>query len=225
MKNIAIVLLAGDSTRFQCDTPKQLYLLNDKPLCYYSLKPFYDSKIIDEVVIVTKKEYFPIMISNCSMSKETHLVEGGRTRFDSVDNALEIIKDFAEPEDNIFIHDGARLNLKEEHIKSLKDALVMNNAATLAIPMEDTIGELKNNDFVAFPNRHRFMRIQTPQAFKFKTILKAHELGLNEATDDAQLVLKLGESIKYVMGSKYLNKITTIEDIDWLKFYLGSKNE
>ena len=222
MKNIAIVLLAGDSTRFQSDTPKQLYLIDNKPLCYYALKPFYESKIIDEVVIVTKHEYYPIM-ATCMGDKETHLVEGGRTRFDSVDNALEILRDIAEPDDNIFIHDGARLNLNDELLQSLKDALMFFNAATLALPMEDTIGKLENDKFVNFPDRHKYMRIQTPQAFKFKTILRAHEFKTEGATDDAQLVLKLGEPIKYVMGSKALNKITTIEDIDWLKFYLGIK--
>lgn len=220
MKNIAIILLAGDSTRFKSDTPKQLYKINGKPLCYYSLKMFYESKLIDEVVIVSKDEYFAELKKYIG-DKKTHFVKGGNSRFESVDNAINYLKDKIDDNDNVLVHDGARILLIEELLKNLIDALKDSKAATLAIPLEDTIGELDGTNIKSFPNRNGFVKIQTPQAFKFKTIKDAHKVKIVAATDDAQLCLKINEKVKYVLGDKSLNKITTIEDIVNLEKYLG----
>ena len=57
MKTIAIVLLAGNSKRFHCATPKQFFEVSGKPLAYYSIKPFADSKVIKSIVVVYKDEY------------------------------------------------------------------------------------------------------------------------------------------------------------------------
>lgn len=214
MKNIAIILLAGSSTRFKCATAKQFYEIEGKPLSYYSIKPFLDSKYIDEIVIVSKPEHFDVFKDLVKDSKKTiHYVIGGETRFKSVDNALRFLKERCKANDNILIHDGARLFLKDEQIKDLIDALKDNKAATLAIPLEDTIALIKDGHIKAVPDRKDYMRIQTPQAFKFATILKAHEQDNLDASDDTQLILNLNEKVMIIKGNKKLNKVTTIDDI------------
>ena len=70
------------------------------------------------------------------------------------------------------------------------------------------------------PDRSKYMKIQTPQAFKFKTIVFAHRLPNTTATDDAQLCLSIGVKVAVVQGSKKLNKVTTLDDIGSVKINL-----
>lgn len=220
MKTIAVILLAGNSTRFNAEIAKVFYPIKGKPLCYYSIKPFLQSSLIDEVVLVAKEMDF-LFLKNLlqSEAKKIHYVIGGKERFDSVTNALKYLKanSLANDNDNILIHDGARLNVNDEQINNLIEALNTYDGATLAIKMEDTIAIRKDDEIVSFEPREQYVRIQTPQAFKFATIYEAHLDESFKATDDAQLILKLGKKIKIVAGSKKLNKITTIEDIENIK--------
>ena len=52
MKTIAIVLAAGQGRRMNSKTAKQYLLLQDKPVLYYSLKAFQESRI-DHIILVT----------------------------------------------------------------------------------------------------------------------------------------------------------------------------
>lgn len=221
MKNIFVILFGGKSTRFDTNTLKQFYIINDKPLCYYSLKPIVESKYIDTILVVTDLKYvknFELYLEN----KNHYYVSNGDTRFQSVDNALNYIKDnnLADDNDNIFIHDGARPLLDEKIILELIKELENSNAVTTAIKMEDTIALINNNEIMNFPNRNQYVRIQTPQAFKFHTIFDAHKIKNTNASDDAQLILNLKENVKMVEGSKKLYKITTVDDINIMKAYL-----
>ena len=214
MKNTAIILLAGVSTRFKHPTLKQFYEVEGRPLCYYSIKPFLDSKSIDNIVIVSNSKYFDYFREITKKNQKTiYLVEGGKTRYESVDNALIFLKDKLALNDNVLIHDGARLFLEEEQIQNLLDALKEYKAATLAIPLEDTIGLTANNELISVPDRNKYMRIQTPQAFKFSAILEAHKNADPLVSDDSQLVLNMKEKVAIVKGNKKLNKVTTIDDI------------
>ncbi len=214
MKNIAIILLAGSSTRFKHTTQKQFYEIEGKPLCYYSIKPFLESRIVDRIAIVSNPKYFDYFKEiTKNNQKEIYLIEGGETRYESVDNALNFLKNKIDSQDNVLIHDGARLFLEEEQIQNLIDALKEYKAATLAISLEDTIALISNNELISVPDRNKYMRIQTPQAFKFSTILEAHKNADPLVSDDSQLVLNAKEKVAIVKGNKKLNKVTTIDDI------------
>jgi 2-C-methyl-D-erythritol 4-phosphate cytidylyltransferase len=221
MKTVAIVLLAGNSKRFHCATPKQFFEVSGKPLAYYSIKPFVDSKVIKSIVIVSKDEYLDRIKDICKeFDKKIDFVKGGETRYESVSNAINFLENKLHDTDNVLIHDGARLFLEENQIEDLVDYLKEYNAATLAIPMEDTLGVIKNGEIQEIPDRSKYMKIQTPQAFKFKTIKLAHELPVNNPTDDTQLCLSIGCKVAVVAGSKKLNKVTTLDDIGSVKVNL-----
>jgi len=224
MKNIAIILFGGNSTRFKNEVLKQFYIVNDKPLCFYSLQPFLKSNNIDLLIIVTNKTYHNVF-EKYLKDKPYYFVENGEQRFDSVDNALKFLKEnrLADDDDNVLIHDGARPLVEEKNIVDLLDALKTYKAATMAIKLEDTIAKVENGIVVEVPNRNEYVRIQTPQAFKFKTIFDNHIEKKHLVSDDTQLVLKSKEKIKIVGGNKKLYKITTVEDINYLKAML--KNE
>lgn len=226
MKTVAIILLAGNSKRFHCGTPKQFFEVGGKPLAYYAIKPFVDSKYIKSIVIVYRDEFLDRIKSitnEFSDLKKIEYVKGGATRYESVGNAINYLKDKLAENDNVLIHDGARLFLEESQIEELIDCLKDYQAATLAIPLEDTIGVIKNGEIEEVPDRNKYMKIQTPQAFKFKAVLLAHQLPVINATDDAQLCLSIGVKVAVIEGSKKLNKVTTLDDINSVKANLGDK--
>ena len=64
--------------------------------------------------------------------------------------------------------------------------------------------------------RENIWLAQTPQAFKYDLILKAHETARRDGyvgTDDASLVERLGEDVKIINGSRFNIKITKKEDL------------
>lgn len=226
MKTYAIILLSGKSERFLSKTTKQFALINDKPICYYAVLPLIHSSLIDEIIVVAKEQDFSkIKQFYSDFYKKISYITGGKTRFDSVDNAINFLSDIAQNDDNILIHDGVRLFLEEKQIQDLIESLKTYKASTLAIPFEDSFGQVVNNELTNVLDRSQFMRIQTPQAFKFKTIKKAHEIKNMNATDDCQLCLSIGEKVAIIQGSKNLMKITTIEDIDVIKAKLDKNGK
>lgn len=225
MKRFALILLAGDSTRFHSETPKQFYLVNDKPLIYYTIKSFQDAKNIDGILLVSKEEYInkvKDIIVKYNFTKVKGICIGGNSRQESVYNGLNILSEVLSPNDIVLIHDGARPLVKEELIDSLIKALDTYQGATTAISSKDTIAMVDNihMEMVGVLDRNQVYRIQTPQAFRFGIIKEAHEMykGKN-VTDDSQLLQGVFP-IKIVPGDDSLVKITTMEDIKYLKVLL-----
>lgn len=225
MKRFALILLAGDSTRFHSETPKQFYLVNDKPLIYYTIKSFEDAKNIDGILLVSKEEYInkvKDIVVKYNFTKVKGICVGGSSRQESVYNGLNMLSEILSPNDIVLIHDGARPIVKEELIDSLIKALDTYQGATTAISSKDTIAMVDNThmEMVGVLDRSQVYRIQTPQAFHFGIIKEAHEMfkGKN-VTDDSQLLQGVFP-IKIVLGDDSLVKITTMEDIKYLKVLL-----
>lgn len=225
MKNVAIILLGGSSTRFQSDTPKQFYKVNDKPLIYYTISSFERSPLIDEIVLVANKDYKDLLeetLNTYKFNKIKHIVEGGITRQESALMGLFSLKDYLDRSDNVLIHDGARPLVDSEIIEELIKALDTHIGATVALPSTDTVtlADTNNMEIVGTLNREEVYLIQTPQAFKYGAIFDAHMMyqGKN-VSDDTQLLSGI-TPIKIVKGNKKLLKITTKEDILFLEVYL-----
>lgn len=226
MRTSVVILLAGSSTRFKSSVKKQFFEINNKPLFYYAINSFEKSKAIDEITLVVEKSLineYKNFVDKVGFKKIKNIVSGGKERQESVYNGLQALN--LDENDIVFIHDGARpivpLDVIDNCIKEAKKY----DAVTTAIKIEDTIASINSElDIQDFPNRETLYRVQTPQVFKFGLIKRAHEEFKNQClTDDAQLVKKLGKNIKIVEGNKIMNKITTIEDINFVKEFI--KNE
>ena len=142
---------------------------------------------------------------------------GGETRQESVNNALNTLK--LQDNDIVIIHDAARPLVDVFIINQVAKAANEFGAATAYLPATDTIAiKNENDEIVEFKNRDTIAQIQTPQAFKYGLIKKAHQSAKdNTATDDCSMVMKLGNKVKLVKGDKRFSKITTNEDIKYLE--------
>jgi 2-C-methyl-D-erythritol 4-phosphate cytidylyltransferase/2-C-methyl-D-erythritol 2,4-cyclodiphosphate synthase len=70
--------------------------------------------------------------------------------------------------------------------------------------------------------RAELFRAQTPQAFRFATLLAAHRAGLTGATDDASLLEAAGETVEVVPGSDDNIKLTYPDDLIRLERIMGT---
>lgn len=217
-KIVAVILMAGSSSRFGDKTNKQLCLLKDKPIFSYSVDELGKHKSISKLILVinkNNKEEIEKYVKSHGIPAD--FVLGGETRQESVRNAIAKIGD--EKFDLILIHDGARPLIENAQIDAVIEAAKKYGASSTCIKTVDTIAKINVDDFVnEFVDRNNFVQIQTPQCFKFEILKIAHESAKNNlATDDCSLVLTSGTKIKLVPGSKKLHKITTKEDLKILE--------
>ena len=162
----AILLIAGNSTRFNQSINKSLYELNKKPLFLYSLEKF---KLIDlnKIYLVVKeeeREYVEEIIGNFYPNVE--IVIGGSTRANSVKNALKYIQT-----EYVLIHDGARPLTEISDIQELMDKTIQGNyiASSLYHDVTDTIKE-DINQKISHLNRNNLKAVTTPQCLKKASI-------------------------------------------------------
>lgn len=91
----AIVLAAGSGSRMHSTTAKQFMILGNRPLLYYSLQAMEQSAVIDACILVTGKADLDYVrqeiVAGHGFRKVTAVVEGGRERYQSVWNALQVI--------------------------------------------------------------------------------------------------------------------------------------
>jgi len=239
VKNVAIVLAAGNGSRMQTDVKKQYIDINGKPVLYYSLKVFQDS-FVDEIILVTAKEDMEYckqeIVQKYGFTKVHCVVTGGAERYNSVMNGLRMIKEC----DYVYIHDGARPFVDQEMLERLQRNVEEFGTAVAAIASKDTVKTVDSENFViSTPNRKTIWLVQTPQVFEFGILCEAYERMYSRLqnieiegvaiTDDAMVVENFtNENVKLVEGS-YMNiKITTPEDLliaDGFARYLEMKDE
>ena len=216
----ALILAGGYSKRINLKTPKQLVKIDNKPLLAYTLGVFERCKSIDSIILVVHKRYIlPCrnLVKKYRYKKVEQLCLGGKTRQQSVFNALKKVSDC----DYVVIHDGVRPFVTQRIISRVINAAKLFGAATCAVQATDTTVEAKKGSITSVFCRNKLWRIQTPQAFKFELIFKAHQKAkakkIFDASDDTQLLLGLKKKVKLVGGSYRNIKVTTMADLLLIK--------
>lgn len=214
----AIITAGGNSSRFG-NKNKLLEKINGIEVIKYTVDAFRYSKV-DKIIICANVSIMDELENLFSNYENVVIIEGGSTRQQSVYNGLKY-----EECDYVLIHDGARpvitteiINICAEMVKEVKALSVMTKTI-------DTIKEVEHGKIVKTIDRSKLYNTQTPQAFDYNLILKAHQKfeGKN-FTDDAGMLEELGETV-YVIDGSYRNiKITTQSDIELAKVYLTHIN-
>ena len=212
----AIILAVGKGTRMGANISKQYIKLKGKPILYYTIKRFSESKDIDKIILVLPKDEIDYCKEKVLDKYSLHvdlIVEGGKERQDSVMNALNELID----EEIVLIHDGARPFVSQRIIdEGIKYARLYGASAPGVMP-KDTIKIKGDNNFaLSTPDRNTLVAIQTPQVFKFGIIKECHKKVKEEdikVTDDTMVVETYGNKV-YLYEGDYTNiKVTTPEDL------------
>ena len=215
--NIALIVFAGSGTRIKSLIPKQFIKINGKELVAYTIEKFEDLNEIDEIVLVTNKNYVDYvkrMVFNYRFNKVKYIVEGGASRQESVRLCLEATS--YKDDDKILIHDGDRPLVESSSILRCLNELDTYQAAGPFIYSKDELKGVSNSGRKSEKSGLP-IDIQTPQGFKYGLIKKYHELMIKEVcTDDISLVEKDIE-VSLFEGKNTNIKITTDIDLEYFK--------
>ena len=218
----AIILVAGNSTRYGQNRNKNFENVIGKTVLAYSLSAFDKNTYIDDIIIATKEdeiEKVKDIVLKEKINKNVKFVIGGKTRKDSVYNCIK-----KSDSDLVIIHDGARPVIKQEYITNCIQDLQKYKGVTVGVKSKDTIKITdENNIVVNTTQRANTWIIQTPQAFNRKVLLGTHEkYQHSDVTDDCMLLEKDNHDVK-IIEADYTNiKITTYEDINFVKEFLNN---
>lgn len=221
----AIVLAAGSGKRMGTKVHKQYLLMGGKPVLYYSLRAFEDSRRIDEIILVCgagEEDYCrKEIVEKYGISKVRKIISGGAERYDSVWNGLQETK-----KGYVYIHDGARPFVDEEMIERAYECVSEYHACVAGMPSKDTVKIADSDNVVtATPDRSSVWIVQTPQVFDTELIRKAYSLLMEKeeinVTDDAMAAEQmLGSPVRLFYGSYENIKITTPEDLEIAEVFL-----
>jgi len=214
----AIIVSAGKGVRMNDAFRKQYMDLSGLPLVAHSVIAFDKCRPIEEIFLVVPKEDMDYcqkkILSPLELKKKVYLVPGGDQRQDSVYNGLQAIDKNTE---TVVIHDGVRPFVQAENLLACIHGSKDFGACILGIPASDTLKRVGKSEIIQETlTRDRIWLAQTPQAFRYDLILKAHETARRDGyvgTDDASLLERLGMDVKIISGSRLNIKITLKEDL------------
>ena len=223
-KVTAIILVAGNSTRYGKNKNKNFEVINEKTVLSYSLKEFDMNSYIDNIIIAVKEteiEEVENIVKKENLTKKVTLIIGGNSRKESVYNCIT-----STDADIVIIHDGARPLIQQEYINKCIENTEEFEGVTIGVKSKDTIKITDANDIVInTTNRSNTWIIQTPQCFNRKTLLKAHQRYTKEdATDDCALLEKDNHKIKIIEGDYTNIKVTTFGDLNIIKEFISATN-
>lgn len=219
--NIAIILAAGSGTRMGSKTPKQFIEIEGKTLMEYSISAFEQNDNIDEIAVVTKEEFFPLVesfIEKNGFRKVRKLLKGGKERYDS---SLAAINAYTNDDDKLFLHDCVRAGVSQNIINECARGLEKYDAIEIGVEPTDTVVGIDEDGCITdIPVRSMLRNAQTPQCFRRGTIKRAFDIALQDpdfkATDDCGVVHKYLPEVKIFVakGEQENFKVTFPEDIE-----------
>lgn len=217
-----LIVAGGQGIRLGDGLPKQYLKIGNNIIINQSIDKFSSCKTLTCII---HQDHLPLY-------KDTVFarpwlrdpVWGGDQRSDSVRNGLMALKGRLEPEDIVLIHDAARPFVSEGDIKRVTQEALRSGAATLALPVSDTLRHQDGHTV----ERSGVWAIQTPQAFRFDLICEAHDRAAKSGqayTDDSAMVAALGHPVSFINGSRQNFKITTAEDLGFARMLVSSAME
>ena len=187
---------------------KVLHLIENKPIIYLSASNFINDERCNKIFLVCKEEEINTFKEVFTGIDKIEYVIGGKTRQESVNNALKYIE-----AEYVLIHDGARPFYSSNLLNDIINKLTVHNAVIPVIKVVDTLKVVKDNKVVKTLNREEVVRVQTPQGFKTSLIKKAHSaVNRNDYTDDSSMIEELNEEVFVVEGETANIKFTIKED-------------
>lgn len=216
MAKFAVILpAAGRSTRFRDSSYKKPFApLANKAIWLHSAERFLGRDDVVQTILVISpedREQFQFKFGANIAFLDIDVIDGGAERADSVEAALARVKPQA---DFICVHDAARPCLTDAWIDDIFAAAEKTGAAIFAIPVAGTLKRVGSDHLIQETvARENLWEAQTPQVFRRELLLEAYAKRDGfVATDDAQLVERIGHPVTVLTGSPINMKITTKED-------------
>ena len=192
--------------------PKQFLLLNGKPVLYYTINAFLNAYDDVHIILVLPEEHVAAgqeIIDAFFDYSRIQIAMGGRTRFHSVQNGLQLVHE----ESIVFVHDAVRCLLSVDLIHRCYEAAIKNGSAIPVIDSKDSVRLITDEGNEAL-ERNAVKQVQTPQTFHSKILLPAFNIDYKDKfTDEATVVEAFGLKVELVEGEENNFKITRPVDL------------
>jgi len=212
MKKFAVIVAGGTGTRMNNATPKQFLLLKGKPVLYYTINAFLQAYDDLQIILVLPEEHVAAgqeIIDAFFDYRRLQITIGGRTRFHSVQNGLQLVAD----EGIVFVHDAVRCMVPVDLIRRCYDAALETGSAIPVVDCKDSVRILAEDGNEAL-DRTTVKLVQTPQTFHSKILLPAYQIDYKDKfTDEATVVEAFGLKVQLVAGEENNFKITRPVDL------------
>ncbi len=228
-----IILASGKGIRAGGNVPKQYRAIAGKSVLEFSLKTAIEHADIERVLLVVNVEdkdlWQPIIDK---YKNKIQIIYGGVTRQISVANALKTLAEIGAAESTItLVHDAARPFISHALISRAIGSAKIHAASIPVLPVIDTIKQVDEQGIVITTlSRNDLRNVQTPQAFEFGILLKAHRAAKTAKsqeftdsinfTDDASIVEWAGHKVHSFEGEQSAFKITTESDFQYAGYYI-----
>ena len=221
MKKKVIVTASGSGSRTNTKTPKQFLIINKKPVLFYTIEQFYKYSPEIEIILTLNESYISYwnnLVNDYNLNIKHRIVKGGKTRHDSVKNAINTIDESCL----VAVHDAVRPFVSIDTISRCFAVAEEKGNAVPYIEISDSVRHINVNTNSSV-DRSEFVKIQTPQIFNIDLIKKAYSNPKSvEYTDDASVVEGINEEIHLVKGNIENFKITTDFDLILSRLYTNT---
>ena len=225
MRVSVIIPAAGLGTRMGAAGTgrKQLMLLGETPVLIYTIRKFTALASVIEVLVAVRPDDRPTVdeqIRREGFDKPVLVVEGGDTRQESVQHALDAVSGDA---DLVAVHDAVRPFIDPDTIERVFRSAADTGAAIVGVVPVDTVKQVKGHKVRQTLIRDHLVLAQTPQVFRLELLKEAYARAQAEnftGTDEASLVERLEKvEVMVVAGTDRNIKITKPSDMDLARLY------
>jgi 2-C-methyl-D-erythritol 4-phosphate cytidylyltransferase len=202
------------------------------PVVTHALRALDAAGSVDAIVLVCAPdladEFREMAVARPGIVKVTDIVAGGATRQLSVAAGLAALPDGT---DVVIIHDGARPLVAPETIDGAVTELEASGADGVVVGHRsfDTVKSVGPRlEVSGTPDRSSLWVAQTPQVFRRRALVDAHERAVAESwecTDDASLVERSGGRVRMFEGPRWNIKVTVADDLIAVAALLASRIE
>jgi 2-C-methyl-D-erythritol 4-phosphate cytidylyltransferase len=218
-RRFVLVPAAGGGARFGDRAPKQYALLGGRPLLACTIDRLREALAPELVAVALAGDDLHWNRAIGPREGVLALRCGGRTRGETVANALRALAGTCEDDDWLLVHDAARPCVPRDALVRLATHLEHDAiGGLLAIPVADTLkrgdGDADAPRVLATVERAGLWQAQTPQMFRYGILVRAFaDPGALDCTDEAQAVEALGLEPRLVRGSPANIKVTFPDDM------------
>jgi 2-C-methyl-D-erythritol 4-phosphate cytidylyltransferase/2-C-methyl-D-erythritol 2,4-cyclodiphosphate synthase len=215
---IALIVAAGSGSRMGSALPKQYRPIGGKSVLAHAVDALASHPAIHAVRVVIGEGQQDMARAALGDRDVGELILGGIERADSVRAGLETTE-----ADIVLVHDAARPFCPHDVIDRLLGAIEESEGAVPALPLADTLA--RADEVLGDPvDRQGLVRVQTPQAFHYRSLVEAYAQWSGPAPTDESTVLRAaGRDVAVVLGDPMLEKLTTAADWHQAEALLNSR--
>ena len=209
MKVTLILACAGEGKRAGFQKNKLLINAGGSTVLQKTLSVFLKSGLINEYIVTLSEKDFNEVAP--TLPHEVEVVLGGKTRTDSVKNAL-----IKATGNIVLIHDGARPFVTLKMIEDCINTAVSFGSAVPIVPVRDTICSSENNKIEDYLGKSGLYAVQTPQGFDRIKLLDSYNNCNKTYNDDGEVYSSLYGKVSTYDGDNKNVKLTFNEDFTLL---------